>query len=218
MLHINAFVFNPFEENTYVLYDETKACVIIDPGCYETDEKEELTSFIKDNNLQVSMLLNTHCHIDHVLGNSLVKEKYKVKLYIHQKDEVVLRAVSSYASNYGFHQYQPAEPDAYLEEGKTITFGNQTLEIIFVPGHSPGHVAFYHREQKLIIGGDVLFNRGIGRTDLPGGDFHTLIDSIRRKLFALPDDVTVYPGHGPETTLGYEKKTNPYCGLSKVIF
>src|SRR5262245_55549320 len=143
MLHVKTFVFNPFQENTYVLYDETKTCVIIDPGCFEADEKEALTSFIAGNNLQIAMLLNTHCHIDHVLGNSFVKEKYKVKLYIHQKDEVVLRSVSSYASNYGFHQYHPAEPDAYLEEGNAITFGNQTLEIIFVPGHSPGHVAFY---------------------------------------------------------------------------
>jgi hydroxyacylglutathione hydrolase len=162
------------------------------------------------------MLLNTHCHIDHVLGNSFVKEKYNVKLYIHQKDEVVLKAVSVYAPNYGFHQYQPAEPDAYLEEGNAITFGNQTLEIIFVPGHSPGHVAFYHRGEKIIIGGDVLFNNSIGRTDLPGGHFDTLINSIHQKLFTLPDDVTVYPGHGPETTLGYEKATNPFCALTKL--
>lgn len=216
MLHVKTFVFNPFQENTYVLYDETKACVVIDPGCFEAEEKDELTDFIEANNLQVKMLLNTHCHIDHVLGNSFVKEKYKVKLYIHQKDEVVLRAVSSYASNYGFYQYQPAEPDAYLEEGKTITFGNQMLGIIFVPGHSPGHVAFYHAGEKIVIGGDVLFNNSIGRTDLPGGNFETLITSIHQKLFTLPDDVTVFPGHGPETTIGYEKQTNPFCALTKM--
>jgi len=215
MLQLKTFVFNPFQENTYILFDETKACVIIDPGCFEGDEKEELSQFIEDNKLEVTMLINTHCHIDHVLGNAFVKEKYKTKLYIHRTEEAVLKAVSVYAGNYGFYQYQPAEPDGYLEEGGTIAFGNQALDILFVPGHSPGHVAFYHPQQKIIIGGDVLFNNSIGRTDLPGGNFDTLINSIHQKLFTLPDDVTVYPGHGPETTIGFEKSTNPFCALSK---
>jgi len=214
MLQIQSFTFNPFQENTYVLYDETKACVIIDPGCYEEDEKYELATFIEDNHLDVRMLLNTHCHIDHVLGNSFVVEKYKVKLFIHPKDEPVLKAVKVYAPNYGFHQYQEAIPDAYLDEKEVIVWGNQKFTTLFVPGHSPGHVAFYDAENKVVIGGDVLFLNSIGRTDLPGGNFDTLINSIHQKLFTLPDDVTVYPGHGPKTTIGFEKKTNPFCALS----
>ena len=214
MFRIQEFVFNPFQENTYVLYDDSRDAVIVDPGCYEESEKLELESFIVDNNLNVKMLLNTHGHIDHVLGNSYVKDRFKVKLYIHSIDEPVMKAVKAYASNYGFHQYQEASVDGYLEDGKSITFGNQELKILFVPGHSPGHVAFYNEKSKILIGGDVLFYNSIGRTDLPGGNFDTLIKSIHGKLFTLPDDVIVYPGHGPETTIGREKETNPFCAIN----
>lgn len=214
MLEIRSLVFNGFQENTYVLYDETKSCVIIDPGCYDPYEKEELTELIAHHELTVTAILNTHGHIDHVLGNSFVRDKYKVKLYISAVDEPVMRAVKAYAGNYGFPQYQEALPDAYLKEGDVFTFGNQKLKVLFVPGHSPGHLAFYNEENKIVIGGDVLFRNSIGRTDLPGGNFETLIQSIHQKLFTLPDDVTVYPGHGPETTIGYEKRTNPFCALT----
>lgn len=214
MLQIKSFVFNAFQENTYILYDETKECVIIDPGCYDKDEQGELAFFIKENTLNVNILLNTHCHVDHVLGNYFVKEKYKTKLYIHAQDEPVLKAVKVYAPNYGLQQYQEASPDVYMKEGDTISFGKQKLSVLFVPGHSPGHVAFYSAENKIVIGGDVLFKNSIGRTDLPGGNFDTLINSIHQKLFTLPDDVVVYPGHGPETTIGFEKKTNPFCALT----
>ena len=213
MLQVQSFVFNPFQENTYVLYDETKACVIIDPGCYESYEKEELASFIEGNQLNVSLLLNTHCHVDHVLGNAFVKDKYKVKFFIHANDEPVLKAVKAYAPNYGFNLYHEALPDGYLTEGEFVSFGNQRMKILFVPGHAPGHVAFYHEESKTLIGGDVLFLNSIGRTDLPGGNFNTLISSIHNKLFTLPDDVVVYPGHGPQTSIGFEKKTNPFCAV-----
>jgi len=214
MLHIQVFLFNPFQENTYVLYDETNEAIIIDPGCYEEDEKKELTEFIRSKHLKVTMLLNTHCHIDHVLGNAFVKTTFKTKLYIHRADEPVLKAVSVYAPNYGFYQYQEATPDAYLTEGDEIILGNQKFAVLFVPGHAPGHVAFYNEKEKVVIGGDVLFQNSIGRTDLPGGDFDTLIKSIHEKLFTLPDSVTVYPGHGPKTTIGYEKITNPFCALT----
>lgn len=215
MLTIKEFVFNPFQENTYVLYDETKEAVIVDPGCYEEYERRELQEFIENNKLKVTMLLNTHGHIDHVLGNTFVKDKFNVKLYIHKIEEPVMRAVRAYAGNYGFPLYQEASVDSYLEEGNTITFGNQQFTILFVPGHSPGHVAFYSEKEKVVIGGDVLFLNSIGRTDLPGGNFNTLINSIHEKLFTLPDDVVVYAGHGPETTIGYEKETNPFCALTK---
>lgn len=216
MFKLQSFVFNPLQENTYVLYDDTKECVVIDPGCYDADEKNDLSDFIDTNGLTVSMLLNTHCHVDHVLGNAFVKERYKTKLYIHPGEEPTLKAVKVYAPHYGFYQYHETEPDAYLEPGKAITFGRQKLEVLFVPGHSPAHVAFYHPEEKILIGGDVLFYNSIGRTDLPGGDFDTLIRSIHEKLFTLPDEVTVYPGHGPETTIGYEKRTNPFCALTDI--
>jgi hydroxyacylglutathione hydrolase len=214
MLSIQVFTFNPFQENTYVLHDETKEAVIIDPGCYEADEKEELEEFIENKGLKVIMLLNTHGHIDHVLGNAFVKDRFKVKLYIHKKDEPVMKAVSAYASNYGFYQYQEATVDDYLEENHVISFGDQQFKILFVPGHSPGHVAFYNEKEKVVIGGDVLFQNSIGRTDLPGGNFDTLIKSIHEKLFTLPDDVVVYPGHGPKTSIGYEKINNPFCALT----
>jgi hydroxyacylglutathione hydrolase len=213
MLKIHSFVFNAFQENTYVLYDETRACVIIDPGCYDREETYELESFISDHNLEVKLLLNTHCHVDHVLGNYFVKEKYKVKFLIHRKDEAVLKAVKVYAPNYGLFQYQDASPDGFLEEGDTVSFGNQTLNVLFTPGHAPGHIVFFHKDSESLIGGDVLFYNSIGRTDLPGGNHEQLINSIHEKLFTLPDSVTVYPGHGPETTIGFEKRTNPFCAL-----
>jgi len=213
MLQLQSFVFNPLQENTYVLFDETKECVVIDPGCYDAEEQHDLTDFIETNQLKVVKLLNTHCHVDHVLGNAFIKSRFNTKLYIHPLDEPVLKAVKVYAPHYGFFQYQETEPDVYLKEGEPVTFGNQSLNVLFVPGHAPGHVAFYHTQQKIVIGGDVLFYNSIGRTDLPGGNYDTLINSIHTKLFTLPDDVTVYPGHGPETTIGYEKKTNPFCAI-----
>lgn len=213
MLQLQSFVFNPLQENTYVLFDETKECVIIDPGCYEREEQYDLADFIETNQLKVVKLLNTHGHVDHVLGNAFVKETYKTKLYIHEQDAATLKAVKVYAPHYGFFQYQEAEPDIYLKEGDPVTFGNQSLDILFVPGHAPGHIAFYHAASKTLIGGDVLFYNSIGRTDLPGGNYDILINSIQQKFFTLPDEVTVYPGHGPETTIGYEKKTNPFCAL-----
>lgn len=215
MLRIQSFVFNAFQENTYVLYDETGDCVIIDPGCYEADERFELESFISDNKLNVRYLLNTHCHVDHVLGNYFVKEKFRTRFLMHEKDEPVLRAVKVYAPNYGLTHYTEALPDEFIEEGQVISFGAQQLKVLFVPGHSPGHVAFYEEKAKVLISGDVLFYNSIGRTDLPGGNYETLIASIHNKLFVLPNEVIVYPGHGSETTIGFEKKTNPFCALSE---
>jgi hydroxyacylglutathione hydrolase len=216
MISIRSFVFNGFQENTFVLYDETRECIVIDPGCYDKEEEQELSDFIDQQQLTVKLLLNTHCHVDHVLGNAFVKEKYNTRLLIHATDEPGLRAVKVYAPNYGLHQYHETLPDGYLKEGDTIKFGNQELKVIFVPGHSPGHVAFYSEANKIVIGGDVLFYNSIGRTDLPGGNFDVLIESIHQKLFTLPDDVKVYPGHGPATTIGFEKRTNPFCALTNV--
>lgn len=211
---IRSFVFNPFQENTYVISDETNECVVVDPGCYEDHERKILAEYISDNELKVKMLLNTHCHIDHVLGNYFVRHKYGTKLYIHQTEEFVLNAQKVLAPHYGFNLYQDTKPDAYLAEGDLVEFGDQKFSILFVPGHSPGHIAFYNEKEKALLSGDVLFSNSVGRTDLPGGNHNTLLDSIRKKIFTLPDDVTVYPGHGEETTVGVEKRTNPYCAVT----
>lgn len=212
MLQIKSFTFNPFAENTYVLYDETSEAVIIDPGCYDKDEKAELFDFIKNNNLTPVKLLNTHCHIDHVLGNAFVINTYDIPLWFHKGEEPVLRAVSTYASNYGFPQYQDSHASHYIKEGEMIHFGNTSLHPILVPGHSPGHLVFYHEKSETCIGGDTLFQGSIGRTDLPGGDHETLLEAIKTKLFSLPEEVTVYPGHGPATSIGDEKIHNPFVG------
>jgi glyoxylase-like metal-dependent hydrolase (beta-lactamase superfamily II) len=200
-------------ENTYVLFDETNECIIIDPGCYEREEENKLVEFINEKNLSVKKLINTHCHIDHVLGNAFVKKTFGVSLVIHPKEEHQLRAVKSYAPNYGFALFKDVEADSFINEGEHVSFGNQQLQVLFVPGHSPGHIALYHAQSKILIGGDVLFENSIGRTDLPGGDFDTLIKSIHQKFFTLPDDVTVYCGHGSRTSIGFEKRTNPFCAI-----
>ncbi len=209
---IKQFVFNAFSENTYVVYDDTKECIVIDPGCYEPDEKELLKKYIEDNDLIVKMLINTHCHIDHVLGNNFVKNEYGVELTIHKLDLETLKANEVVAPMYGFQGFEFAEADNFIEEGEKIKFGNSYFDVIFVPGHSRGHIALINEEEKICIGGDVLFRQSVGRTDLPGGDFDTLMDSIKNKLFRLADDMTVYCGHGADTSIGYEKKYNPFCG------
>lgn len=215
-MQIQSFVFNPFEENTYVLFDETKECVVIDPGCADENEALQLRKFIEGHQLRVKLVLNTHCHVDHVLGNKFAKDTFRVRLLIPKGEEPVLKAAEVYAPNYGFSLYQHQPPDGLLEEGDVITMGNHTFTVLSVPGHSPGHAAFYNEKHRVVIAGDVLFYNSIGRTDLPGGNHTQLINSIHTKLFTLPDAVKVYPGHGPETTIGFEKKTNPFCAVKNV--
>ncbi|MDQ3291061.1 MAG: MBL fold metallo-hydrolase, partial [Bacteroidota bacterium] len=188
-MNVTSFTFNPFSENTYLLHDETKECIVIDPGCYDKSEQEELTNFVAEQGLQIIKLVNTHCHVDHILGNKFISDKYQVQLTIHEADLPTLRAVKVYAPSYGFTRYEELLPTEYLKEGEILRFGNTELQILFTPGHAPGHVVFYHAPSGQVIGGDVLFNQSIGRTDLPGGDFSTLIQSIKTKLFTLPDSV-----------------------------
>lgn len=207
---VSGFTFNAFSENTYLLHDATGQCAIIDPGCYSRAEQEALRNFIEAQKLEVVLLLNTHCHIDHVLGNQFVVDTYKVPFLIHEADLATLRSVPAYAPSYGFPNYSSAEPTGFLTPEKSVRFGNTELEVRFAPGHAPGHVVFYHAPTATVIGGDVLFQGSIGRTDLPGGDFPTLIQSIETQLLTLPDEVTVYPGHGPATTIGAERHTNPF--------
>ena len=213
MVTIKCITVNPFAENTYVLHDETGEAVVIDPGCYEPFEQELIDKYIAEHSLKVVKLLNTHCHIDHVLGNHYIKTKYQVPLVIHRLDLPVLKSVTTYAGNYGFPGYEDAEPDSFVEEGDKVEFGDSILDVVFVPGHAPGHVAFFNVGEKFCIGGDVLFDGSIGRTDLPGGHHDTLIESIKTKFFAWDDDMVVHCGHGPSTTIGKEKRTNPFCAI-----
>ncbi len=206
---IKTFTFNPFYENTYVISSEDGSAFIIDPGCYEPYEEEELQSYVANNNLNVELIFNTHCHIDHVLGNQFAQKSFRAPLWIPSGEEGLLDAVRDYSKMWGIQGYKPAVPDKIFEE-ETLTVGPMTFRAIKAPGHSPGHVVLYHEDEEVLLGGDVLFRDSIGRTDLPGGNHAQLLTSIRENLFVLPEDVTVYPGHGPTTTIGYEKVNNPF--------
>ncbi len=203
MISIETLVFNPFAENTYLVYDESKECVIIDPGCYTSEEDEQLYELIEKKALKPTFLLNTHCHIDHVLGNSFVKDTYNLPLYIPEGEKETHAAVPSYAANYGFPNYTHTTTDMFIMPNQKFTFGNSFLHVLSVPGHSMGHIALVNVEKRICLGGDVLFDGSIGRTDLPGGDYNTLIKSIKEQLFTLPDETIVYPGHGTTTSIGH---------------
>lgn len=210
MIQVQSFVFNEFQENTYVLYDETRECVIIDPGCRHSSEQKVLSDFITSNELKPVKLLNTHCHIDHILGNAYVADKFGLTLYMHKSELLTYKGTSHWAEMFGIVVDEIPEKRVYVSEGDRITFGNAELDIVFTPGHSVGSITFYSNTDKIIMSGDVLFLESIGRTDLPGGNYETLINSIREKLFTMDDDMKVYPGHGYPTTIGHEKKRNPF--------
>jgi hydroxyacylglutathione hydrolase len=210
MINIKQFTFNPYQENTYVLFDESAECVIIDPGMYDAAEQNEFATFVKSAGLKPRLLLNTHCHIDHVLGNKFVFDNWSLKPQFHEGELPVLHAIPGYAPAMGMRYELSPEPEAYLGESGTVTFGKSMLKLIFAPGHSPAHLCFYSEADNFLIGGDVLFYNSIGRTDLPGGNPAQLIKSIKENLFVLPDDCKVFPGHGQSTTIGFEKKTNPF--------
>src|SRR5258706_7915268 len=213
MLNIKAFTFNPVRENTYVLYNEKDECCIIDPGCYFPEEKNELKTWIEKAGWNSLLLLNTHCHLEHVFGNKFVYDTWGLKLHIHEKEKPVL----DFAPQSGLMWQMPFDhydgPLVYLKENLNIKIGDEDLEVRFTPGHSPGSVSFYQEASGFVIGGDVLFNGSIGRTDLPLGDFDTLMSSIQTQFFTLPDDTKVYSGHGPVTTIGFEKMNNPFVKL-----
>jgi len=210
MIHIESLTFGPFQENTYIVYNDHKEAIIFDPGCGNSSENQMLASLIERHNLKVVKLVNTHCHIDHVLGNKYVSEKYNVVLEAHSLEKSVLDSCDMVSRMYGIPYEASPEISVFLNEGDAFSLGDEVFEIYLCPGHSPGSLCFYHAESRNCIGGDVLFQNSIGRTDLPGGDYDTLISSIKNKLFRLPDDTKVHSGHGPSTTIGYEKKNNPF--------
>lgn len=211
-MKIKTFEFNPVSENTYVLYDETNECVIVDAGCFFHEEKTELNDFIVDNDLIVKHIVNTHLHFDHVLGINFVTNQFKLELQAHKDDQFLLEQFKSQLQMFGFPDTGEPAPQIgkYLTEEDTIKFGNQELKIFHVPGHSPGSIVFYNEVQGCMIVGDVLFRGSVGRTDLPGGSHEQLISGIKTKLLGLPNETIVYSGHGPATTIGFEKENNPF--------
>lgn len=209
-MELAIFAFNPFQENTYILYDDTNECVIVDPGCSNPEERKLLVDFIDEKKLKPVRLINTHCHIDHVLGNKYVSEKYNLDLEIPQGEQEVLDSCEMVSKMYGIPYEKSPSPKHYLIDNEEITFGNTILTSISTPGHSPASLSFFNKESNILIAGDVLFYESIGRTDLPGGNMETLLLSIKSRVLTLGDDVLVFPGHGPKTTIGHERVNNPF--------
>ncbi len=210
MLTVKFFAFSPVQENTYILYNEAREAIIFDPGCYFNSEKATLKGFIDAHKLKIEKLVNTHCHLDHVFGNKWVSETYGVELFLHRNEEKVLAFAPQSGQMWGLPFDNYPGPLHFIQENSEIQLGTDVLKVFLTPGHSPGSLCFYCEKQGFVIGGDVLFRESIGRTDLPLGDHQTLLKSIREQLFTLPDDIVVYPGHGPSTTIGWEKKHNPF--------
>jgi len=214
MLQIKTFPFNPFQVNTYVLYDETGECAIVDAATYEEHEQRQLQAFMDEKQLKPVCLLTTHAHIDHILGNNFINETYALKPLMHKAGIDFLHHAVEYGQAFGFNVEQPVMPEKHLEEGDIVSFGHQKMKVLETPGHADGSLCFYHEKEGFVIAGDVLFQGGIGRTDLPTGNYETLIASIRNKLLSLPPDTKVYCGHGPATEIGFEKEQNPYINGS----
>jgi len=210
MLTVRSFTFNPFQENTYIVYHQDKTSIIFDPGMYTATEEKILSDFIEQHELKPVHLINTHCHIDHIFGNAWCARQYQLPLEIHALEQQVLERGAIMAATYGLNYTESVEASIFLEAGKTIQLGDEVFDILFTPGHSPGSLSFYNQNNQVVISGDALFQESIGRTDLPGGDHQTLIDAIKTQLLTLPEDTVVYSGHGPSTTIGHEKRYNPY--------
>lgn len=209
MLQIKSFSFNPFAENTLVVYDSEKRCCIIDPGMSNAQEENIFMNWIKENNLQPQFIINTHAHIDHILGVNFVKDIFNIPFLLHPEEAPILHNAVSTAMMFGLRLDKAPVQDEWIT-AQEFKLGDETIEIKFTPGHSPGSISFYYPKGDWVIGGDVLFERSIGRTDLPLGDFATLKKSILEQLYVLPPQTIVYPGHGAPTTIGIEMKENPF--------
>ena len=210
MIQIKSFTFNPFQENTYIAYDETLECIIVDPGCYDEKDNTTLKNFIEEKGLKPIALVNTHCHLDHLFGNKFVSETYNIKPIMHKADLPLLEYAPLTAEQYDLYLEELPEVGRFIEEGDVLTFGNSSFEIIFTPGHAPGHICLVNENENILLSADVLFHLSIGRTDLPLGDHATLLKSIKEKLLILDDNMVVYPGHGQKTSIGFERKNNPF--------
>jgi len=212
---IKIFCFNFFQENTYVIWNnQTKNCWIIDPGCMSDSEEKKLFDFIAEMQLKPIRLINTHCHLDHVYGNKAVADKYQLELGIHQEEEKILQAAGMSAKIFGAPVPAKLEPSYFIKEDEFLNLDDVPFKVLFTPGHSPGSVSFYNEEDKYCIVGDVLFHRSIGRTDLPYGDYDTLIKSIQEQLYTLAEETEIYNGHGLHTSIAQEKRYNPFVRVS----
>ncbi len=210
MLYLKSFTFNPFQQNTYLVYDEEKTAFIIDPGNSNTAENTTLKAFVDEHELKLKRLLLTHAHVDHILGARFVYDTYGLLPEVHEDEVFFIQRMPQSAAMYGVPCDPSPLPERYIRGGDVITLGRYSFSCLFTPGHSPGSISFYNHDNKLLISGDVLFRGSIGRSDLPMGDHDTLLRSIRDKLLVLDDDVKVYSGHGPATTIGHERQTNPF--------
>jgi hydroxyacylglutathione hydrolase len=211
MLHVKSLVFSPFQENTYIVYSDNNECAIVDPGMFFPGEEQDLVSFLQQMELKPVKLLQTHLHLDHVFGTSFVYRQYGLKPMAHEDDAFFTERTIEMAAQFGLELSEnPPAPVKFLKDKELVRLGEVTFEVIHIPGHSPGGILFYCKEEKVLLAGDVLFKGSIGRSDLPGGNQHDLIEGIRCRILTLPDDVTIYPGHGPITTIGEEKRTNPF--------
>lgn len=208
--NIETLVFNPVQVNTYLVYDNSGQCMVIDPAFMNDREFSAFEKIIVQKNLDPVKLVNTHCHFDHIFGVEKFRQHYPLKWEANHNDQFLVDGAPSQAAMFGL-SIQPISPaDIFLNEGDVVSVGSLNFEVLHIPGHSPGSICFYEREQQMVFTGDVLFFNSIGRTDLPRGDYDTLIEGIKNKLLTLPDEVVVYPGHGPATSIGYEKANNPY--------
>jgi hydroxyacylglutathione hydrolase len=209
-MNVNRFVFNSFGVNTYVLTDDTGLCLIIDPACQSKKEEIQLLEFITNNHLNPVGMINTHFHIDHVVGNSFVCNTFNIKPVCHKKCKYFWETAIEQGNVFGIFIDNIIIPTNFIDEGQIITFGNSAVQVLYTPGHADGSVCLVNQAERYVVSGDVLFRDSIGRTDLPSGDFNLLRENITQKLFTLPDDFMVFPGHGPETSIGYEKLNNPF--------
>ena len=210
-MKIQKFIFSPFQENTYIVWDEEiKDAIIIDPGCLSKSEESELLNFIKINSLEVKYLFNTHGHLDHIFGNAFVKSTFNPIHFAPQKDLPLFEKAQEQAESFGLTMKKSPTPDFFFDESKNIKFANREIKLLFTPGHTPGEFCIYFPNEKTCFTGDVLFNQSIGRTDLWGGNYETLMHSIKSKLLVLPDETTIYAGHGEKSTIHYEKLNNPF--------
>lgn len=210
MIKTAVFAFNPFAENTYVVSDKSGECVIIDAGNYSASEDSALNQYIEQAGLKPVMAINTHGHIDHILGVSYVKSTFGVEFALHGDDKFLVDSASTHGALYGFEVKNIPSVEIDIKNMESISFGETTFRIIHTPGHTPGHVCLYETQSKSLFTGDTLFKESIGRTDLPGGDYSWIMKSILEKIVPLGGDVTIYPGHGPKSTIGHETLYNPF--------
>lgn len=212
-MQIHKITFNDFGVNTYIISDDTRECIIIDAACYTPEEEQHLTNYISEHQLMPVKIVNTHSHMDHILGNPFAKKTYNIPLLAHAKGNSFIKTATASASVFGFHIKETVYPDDYLDEGNQVTFGNSSLDVFYTPGHADGSICLYSEKERFLISGDVLFRDSIGRTDLPTGDYDVLNEQIKTKIFTLPDETIVYPGHGPNTTVGEETMNNPFVSF-----